>query len=376
MKSEKKNGIRAAREAAAKSETAEVSLLSPGASTATAIEQEDYKAIKEELPEEAVATNRPLWETDPRFLDPFKELPPVRTWALMGIRPAFPKEGLIVINAKPKNGKSLCSYAIMAPLLSGRPFDSITPLERPESVIIFDLEMNRSSILPRYRAIRNTIGAEAGRLLIVPMLGVSMRDRWAMIEEITSMYNPAIIVIDHAGKTVRDFNSQEEAATATEHLSKLKESRTVIAIIHQNKNDENMKGALGSSLDAEQCEVYKAVKDGGIFTMTPQEARDSEVEGAASFSFVIEETDHTITAFIDPTEKRQAAREKEAAEIREYLDDVFGITKTLSRKTIMERIAEKSEKKETWVSAYFSRAVELGVIVKTDSSKFSPYQLR
>ena len=46
--------------------------------------------------------NRPLWETDPDFLNPYKELPPLQTWARIGDRPALPKEGIITFSAKQK----------------------------------------------------------------------------------------------------------------------------------------------------------------------------------------------------------------------------------------------------------------------------------
>lgn len=321
--------------------------------------------------------DRPLWEQDERFFNPFAEIPENLTWAYMGDRPALPKEGMILIDAKPKQGKSFCAYALMIPLLRGEAFGSVKPRETPNRVVIFDSEMSRVSLKPRYTAFRKAIGENADRLCIVPLLDVPLAEKWPMVLEMVETYNPDIVIIDHASSFVANVNDYTEAAQAMEHCNRIKATRTLITIIHQNKSkeDTNARGALGSVLNDGQCESYTATKKHGVFTLTPKSARDSETENAAPFSFIAVSDGTKLTGFTTADEVLKRNREAEAEEWRKDFRLIFGDDVELSRTEIRKRIMKRQRLKESAADGKISKAVELGVLAKIDTAHLSPFKI-
>ena len=322
--------------------------------------------------------NRPIWETDPRFLNPEAQLPKVKTWAKMGERPCFPKQGLITIDAKPKQGKSFCAYAAMIPLISGKQFGSITPNERANLIIVFDTEMSAISLQPRYRAFRTTAGDHCNNFLIVPLLATHRSERWKVIEEVTAQYNPGVIIIDHISKLVANYNDPSEASAVSEHLSALKASRTVFVIIHQNKSkdDTNMRGAVGSALNDDQCEAYTAAKKNGVFSLTLKEARDTDSENAAPFMFAVAANEEKeVTSFIDASAILEESEQRQKEEWRKNFKALFGDDDLLRNYELIERIKSKEGLEERAAKTKIARAKELGVIRKTSNESRAPYEL-
>lgn len=320
---------------------------------------------------------RPIWESDPDALNPFEELPPVVAWCKMGDRPAFPREGLVTLDAKPKQGKSLCSYAILAPLLNGKKFGSITPTARPNLVVVFDVEMSKLSLLPRYRAIRATIGENADNLIIFPMLGMPRKDYWPFIRAKLERYQPHFAIIDHIGKFVTDVNNQEQASEVQVHLSELKVGRTLLVVSHQNKSrdDVNMRGAVGTVLDQEQCESYTATKEKGYYSLIPKSARDTETDGAQGFDFALEEVDNVVTRFIDPTAILMGERQKEIERWRSNFAMIFGDDKELRSNDLKARIMQNEGLEDRAANTKIKNARDMGVIFKKDASHTAPYLL-
>lgn len=322
--------------------------------------------------------NRPIWETDPRFLSPEAQLPKVKTWGKMGDRPCFPKQGLITIDAKPKQGKSFCAYAAMIPLISGKQFGSITPNERANLIIVFDTEMSAISLQPRYRALRATAGDNCNNFLIVPLLATPRSERWKVIEEVTAQYNPGVIIIDHVSKLVANYNDPAEASAVSEHLSALKASRTVFVIIHQNKSkeDTNMRGAVGSALNDDQCEAYTAAKKNGVFTLSLKEARDTDSENAAPFMFAVAANEEKeVTSFIDASAILIESEQRQKEEWRKNFKALFGDDDLLRNYELIERIKSKEGLEERAAKTKIARAKELGVIRKTSNEPRAPYEL-
>lgn len=328
-------------------------------------------------------TGAPLWEADTIFLNPYAELPKVKTWAKMGERPCFPKQGVITIDAKPKQGKSLCAYAAMIPLITGKPFGSITPNEKPNLVIVFDTEMSEISLQPRYRAFRRTAGDDCNNFLIVPLLATPKSERWKVIEDVTAKYNPGIIIIDHISKLVDNYNDPTEASAVSERLSALKADRTVFVIIHQNKSkeDANMRGAVGSAMNDDQCEAYTAAKKDGVFTLSVKDARDTDSENAPGFFFAVRvNEENEICEFVDASETMRKAEEQkrmsEAERWRQDLALLFGGDKELRYTDLRNRIMERQGLAERAAKDKIQIATKAGAIERTNpDKKRSPYRL-
>lgn len=316
--------------------------------------------------------NRPLWETDPDFLNPYKELPPLQTWARIGDRPALPKEGIITFSAKQKKGKSLSTYAIAIPLLSGNVFDTLTPIDRPNLVLVFDLEMSETTLINRVQSQIRTIGEYGIRFVVCPLKGKSIEERIAIITTKVERYNPQICIIDQGAKLVKDINGTAETNTVTDMLDKLSIGRSVWVVMHENKNNEdtNMRGHLGSYLSFAAVEAYTVDRKDGVFTITYKEGRDTDSENAVPIRFALD----ADAKIIDAAAIFRAARDKEADGWRNNFERIFGGDTQLQAGELVERLMKQDGLEKRAANTKLGKARDLGVIRKLNPNDHrSPY---
>ena len=317
--------------------------------------------------------DRPIWETDPDFLDPYKELPPLQTWCKIADRPALPKEGIITFSAKQKKGKSLSTYALAIPLLSGNAFDTLTPSDRPNLVMVFDMEMSETTLTNRVLNQVRSIGEHGTRFVVCPLKAKSIHDRVKIISAKVEQYRPDIVVIDQAAKLVTNGNDLAESNALTDMLDKMSIGRSVWVVMHENKgqDDNNMKGHLGSFLSYAAVEAYSVDRKEGVFTITYREGRDTESDNAAPVRFAIG-GDGKI---IDAAAIFRASREREVDGWRNNFALLFGDDKTLRSVELIERINTQEGLEERAAKTKIARAKELGVIRKTSNETRAPYEL-
>lgn len=337
--------------------------------------KEAVKAISEVKPLNIDPMERPLYEIDKVFLHPFAELPPVLTWCKMGNRPAIDRQGIITFSAKPKQGKSLSVYAILTAIITGKQLDTITPTVTPRLVVVFDTEMDTPTLQRRAAKMITALGEAAPRFQIVPLLAVPKTQRRGVIDEVTAKYNPDIVVIDQAARLVDDFNAAGEIVKFGEWLAQYAATRTTMVVVHQNKAADNkqMKGHLGSILEELAVENYSVNKEkGGVFKVEITNARNSCIDEAAPFSFVLDEGGNIISASSIVESKTAAKRES----LHNDFAMVFGNDKELRRKDIIARIISSQDKKDEEKAKNKVRAaVSNGVIFKTGKGKNDPYKL-
>ena len=319
---------------------------------------------------------QPLWEIDQRFLNPFAPVPPVQTWATMGDRPALPCKGIITFSAKPKQGKSISTYALIAPILTGQEFDTLKPAEcRPRLVVVFDTEMDTTTLSNRAKAMQKALGDASRRFQVVPLLNTPKSKRREIIEAITAEYNPDIVVIDQIARMVVNFNDAAENVAFGEWLAQYAAARTVLAVIHQNKAADNtqMKGHLGSILEELAVENYSVSRKQGVFEVKPTNARQSCVDDdSAPVTFALNDAGEIVTA----TNVIEKNREKEADRWRNDLRAIFGEDEELKASEIVARIMHQQGLTERPAKAKLANAKTAGAIEHADPlNNRSPYRL-
>lgn len=204
------------------------------------------------------------------------------------------------------------------------------------------------------------------------MLKYRVKDRQGIIEDVTAKYAPDIVVIDQIAKMVTNYNDPEESAATMEWLSQYAADRTVLVVIHQNKAADNkqMKGHLGSLLEQEAVENYTVEKSKGVFKVTATNARNSNVDEAAPFTFALDDDGNIISA-ADITKANAA---KEYAQMYDIFAVIFGNDDKLSHKELITRL-RANEVSETTAENQFTKARELGVIAKAGEKQRDPYIL-
>lgn len=317
--------------------------------------------------------SRPIWETDPDFLNPYTERPPLQTWCKIGDRPALPKEGIVTFSAKQKKGKSLSTYALIIPLLTGNAFDTLTPSDRPNLVMVFDMEMSETTLTNRVLRQVQTIGEHGSRFVVCPLKAKSIADRISTIAAKVEQYRPDIVIIDQAAKLVQDINATAETNTITDLLDKLSIGRAVWVVMHENKSeqDTNMRGHLGSYLSFAAVEAYGVGRKDGVFTITPKEARDTDTEDAACIRFALD----TEGRIIDASTIQREAQEREAEGWRNNFIALFAEDKYLRSMELVERIKGQERLEERAAKTKIAKARDLGVIRKTSGDRQAPYEL-
>lgn len=317
--------------------------------------------------------NTPVWEIDNDFINPNQELPPLQTWCVMGERQAIPKQGIITFSAKQKKGKSTATYALAIPLLSGKVFDTITPTdERPNCIMVFDMEMSTTTLCNRIKRQMENIGSNGNKFIVCSLKAKPINERIATISAKIEQYNPDIVVIDQVAKLARDINSPTEANEVVEQLEQWGTNRSVWAIMHQNKSDDdtNMRGHLGSQLSYAAVEAYNVDRKEGIFIVTPTEARETDTDNATPTHFAMSSEGRIIDA-------NDIIAQKQAEEInllRHEFAMYFGIDSTLTRTEIKGRIMEKDNISARSAEDKISQARNYGIIRKTSNNQKSPYQ--
>lgn len=333
----------------------------------------------------------PAWDNDPYgdIVNYFAATPMGDTWGMIGDRPALPRQGVIQIDAKPKQGKSFAALAIAVALLGdAESFANLTPMgDRPKCIIIADTEMSSSTLQRRGRGVYNTIGDTATRRLITLQLAkYPAAERWDRLQKYVATYNPDILVIDNLTNMLPNVNDQNDASFACEQLATMSSTRTIIAVIHQNKSQEDTSatGAIGSKLTQMAVERYTAKRQNGVFYLMPVIARDTEIpDGEAdrkqmslTFAVAKDEADPlSIAKFVDGKPMANRAAEEEAAKWRQQFATIFADTDTLTRGEMRTRLMERYGYGDRAADTAITNAVKAGVISKTGNGLRDPYKL-
>jgi hypothetical protein len=307
--------------------------------------------------------------TDPDRLDPWAELPPLRTWCLIGDRPAIPRAGIVAVAARKKQGKSYFLYALSIALLRGEKFGSVMPLEMPRRVILFDTEMSNEDLQLRTRAVLRSAGKDAP-FYVFPILNVNREKRLSFIAEKINLYAPDIAIIDGVADLIADFNDVKQSTDIMEMLLRLAKDRTLFCVIHLNKLNEELRGHLGTCLGNKATEVYSTKKSGGIFTVTCTDSRFSDTEDAEKFCFAIGR-DGEITA----DAVTSMAEAKKRMELQNLFAGIFGDEAELSYTELLSGLKERGAKTDSAAKKKVGEALSFGVVSKINNERGAPYSL-
>lgn len=315
-----------------------------------------------------------LYKVDTRFLDPTKPLPEVRTWAKISGRPSFQKEGIVLLNAKPKQGKSYALYAIFQTLIKGEVFDTLEPQECPSRCIVLDTEMSEIDLQTRIRPLYQKIGsANAAKFQVCSLLSVPKAERLTLIEDIVKTYDPPVIAIDQVADLMEDFNSSAEAVETFERLKVLMTKRTVFLVIHQNKakDDTNSKGHAGTLAEQDATEVYSIKKEKGVFELSLRMSRFASSEDAEPFRFSLSDGE-----IVSAEEISKRNEETERKELRKELSFLFGAEKELPRSTLVEKIIRAKGVMERKAADLINEAVKMEILSKKKAGRFVSFSLK
>jgi hypothetical protein len=157
--------------------------------------------------------------------------------------------------------------------------------------IYFDTEQSRYHVQKLLHRICKLVGQQVPENIIVYSLRkYRPEDRLEMIKyAINTTPNLGFVVIDGIRDLVTSINNEEQATRVTSDLLNWTEEKNihVMTVLHQNKNDNNARGHLGTELTNKAetvLSIAKYTKDESISTVEPEYCRDKEFD---PFAFTI-----------------------------------------------------------------------------------------
>ena len=333
----------------------------------------------------------PAWTTDPLGFAINADAAPaeIDTWGLLGGRPALPRRGVVMINAKRKQGKSFAALALAVALLGDtEQFGNFAPVApRPNGIIIADTEMSATTLQRRHLGVINTIGEAARRRLITLQLTKCTRaERWDVLQKYVAIYDPQIVVVDNLTNMLPNVNDQEASTAICDQLDEMGKDRTIIAVIHQNKSaeDTNATGAIGTKLSNMAVESYTAKRQNGVFWLLPVDARDTEIpeddadRKLLALTYGVAKDDDNplnIAKFVDGRPAADRAAEEQTEKWRIHFAAIFGDADTLTRAEMHRRLIDKYGYRDTAAEEAIRNATKAGVIAKTGTGHKDPYKM-
>lgn len=192
-------------------------------------------------------------------IDPTEELiPPEVAWeqiATNGNNATMGTLGNIsMVYGKAKSRKSFFINMMVATLLTGAEFKGFKGClpENKKHVLYFDTEQSTYHVQLAVSRICEQLGNPSPpNLTVYALRKFKPAERVALINEaIEKTPDVGFVVIDGIRDLVTSINDEDQATEITSHLMKWSEEQQIhiACVLHQNKNDQNARGHLGTEL--------------------------------------------------------------------------------------------------------------------------------
>lgn len=289
----------------------------------------------------------------------------------------IPRGDIVAVKAKSKHGKTfLCS--IFAAVAMGAEWGNLSAAENNCKVMFIDTEQNEKNVARVARRIHALAGLDvhknSGRLLCYALRKMDMDKRWQFIQDRITEERPDLLIIDGIADLIADFNNITESQ---EIIGKLMATSTefnlsIIFVLHTNKSkeDNNMKGHLGTMAVQKCSDVFEVVKNVATFNVSVSECRNIPI---SEFSFILDNdgVPHPTTV-----EKSAAkGQSKVEAELRRLLPKVFDFQTRLrycQLKTAYIQAAGGIDLcSDGTAKNRIKSAMEMGLIVQNEEGEFS-----
>ena len=286
----------------------------------------------------------------------------------------IPRGDIIAVKAKSKHGKTfLCS--IFAAVAMGAEWGSLNAVEKDCKVMFVDTEQNEKNVARVAKRIHALAGLDvhknSGRLLCYALRKMEMNKRWQFIQDRVSEERPDLLIIDGIADLIADFNNITESQEIIGKLmaTSAEFNLSIIFVLHTNKSkeDNNMKGHLGTMAVQKCSDVFEVVKNVATFNVSVSECRNIPI---SNFSFIL---DNDGVPHPSETFKQAQADEKSAAKeakLKQTFEDIFSDNQELSYSDLIPLVKLHFAVQERQAGNKIAYAKEIGVI-KVQGDKYT-----
>lgn len=317
--------------------------------------------VREELGQQEIFSAKNLGFDDYEICLAENFTEPVFTVKSLGAG-AFPLGDIQAFKAKSKSGKTYAA-SIVAAVILGVDFGILKAGLQGAKVLIFDTEQNKLNTAKVMRRIHTLLGWDVSentdRLHVYSLRRMDLNVRREYISAKVLEYKPTAVIIDGVADLMLNFNDVEESSELIDWLMKLSAHNNcaVITVLHENKakDDNGMKGHLGTLLLQKSSDVFQCTKANGVFTVTETDSRNLPIE---DFSFAIDGYGIPRPAQSMADRKVDATKEKIKAVLKEVYETASSLTysELVAAYALHAALGTESAKK------YIRTAKEMGLL--------------
>ena len=294
----------------------------------------------------------------------------------------FALKDLVAIKAKQKAGKSTLIGILIAAMLCGKWNKVKRIFDRQIRILYIDTEMKeRDTNKLNHKVLRMAklpIKQVEG-LYFINLRKLTTQECRDIVPRFIEILRPDIVFIDGIVDLVSDFNGVEESQSVVrEHLMLAEKFNCCICeVLHVNKarDDNNMRGHLGTILSQKASNVFECQKDKimNIVTVSCDDYRNAPVP---SWSFMFDQHGDPICAdeLVAQIEADKEAAKERKSEIKKQQEDerrmtavrkAFDSQKEWVRKDLKKYLMDELDRGDSTIDEYIRKLINEGILAPT-----------
>ena len=302
-----------------------------------------------------------------------KSVEPPYTIKIDGIG-ALPRKDIFAIKAKSKQGKSQAATILLAGTLGCETLGIVRAEGTKAKVVYFDTEQADYNTLRIGHRINHLMGWELessnARLRVYNMREWAWEDKLPFIAQEIEDYRPTMVIIDGIADLLINFNDIEESAKTILDLMQIasKFRCSIGCVLHENKakEDNNMKGHLGTLLLQKASDIFEITKKGDVFTLKQTESRNKPVN---DISWRMDDLGYIHRHDKDPQQVAKEVSEAKAATWRQIFARLD--IAEARYKDLVQAYMDVEGLKATQAKIAIKNALEEGYISKTEEGLYT-----
>jgi hypothetical protein len=265
-------------------------------------------------------------------IDPLADISEPPVCCYIGGKPSMTFGNFSMVDGKKKAGKTFAVGGIVAAVISGSEIigNIRGNLDHKKNIVLyFDTEQSQFHANRSIKRICKLAGnPNPSNLIAFGLRSLSPSERLAFIEShIQTTPNLSMVIIDGVRDLLsQGINDEPEATSLTSKFLKWTEEyyMHLILLLHQNKNDLNPRGHIGTEIQ-NKCETLLTVtkdKNLNVFTVACEDSRDI---GFNEFAFTVDE-DGMIQSSDTPKKEKEKTTKPQFVDDQkqfEVLDTIF-----------------------------------------------------
>lgn len=306
--------------------------------------------------------------------------------------PCLPRQDLVAMTGRAKSGKSMATKIITAATLWGGEYMGWEATEGLLKVLYIDTEQAQHASQRTLQQIvqMSTLPYNEERLWMLNLRKESPAERLQMTIAAISRMHPDLVIIDGIRDMLTDFNSIDQSAELVGQMMTLASDFNccILCLLHKNKakEDDNMRGHLGTELENKCAEVYELRREENLFRLHQRLSRYEPMHHDMRFLIKKDqEGDLPLPLLYQDNEPLSASAKAcaKALSDEEILTQAFGRDTLLSYQQIIKRLWPICKQSGRDATALWKEARDTGRIAKigkdqwyiVTSTQITPYPL-